>query len=145
MVCLVTQVARAAANAETVRFVSVDVMVDSGAKGLAAWQVEVKTIQGDVRIVGVEGGDCANVYRDPPYYDPAALAGGRIIVASYTTAPQPPAGKVRVARLHLQVRGEYQLSAEVMASADGDAKAISATARVVQPTTTTTRATGREE
>lgn len=113
------------------RFTMVDVVVDSGEQRLAAWQVEVKAEQGDVQIVGVEGGASRQVYRDPPYYDPAALSGGRIIVASYTTK-DAPAGKVHVARLHLRVEGEWRVSAKPMAAADEKGKEIRVSASVAE-------------
>lgn len=119
----------AGALAQDARFATVDVIVDSGTKKLAAWQVEVKAEQGDVQIVGVEGGSHKQVYHDPPYYDPAALSGGRIIVASYTTK-DAPSGKVQVARLHLRVVGDWRVSAKPMAAADEKGKEIRVTASI---------------
>ncbi len=79
-----------------VRFVALDVFLDSGDRPLASWQFELAS---DARIVGIEGA------KAPPYYDPAALEAGRIVIASFTTDPDPPRGRVRVARLHLEERG----------------------------------------
>ncbi len=112
------------------RFTTVDVVIDSADKPLAAWQVELKATSGNVKIVGVEGGDHRNVYRDPPYYDPAALAGGRIILASFTTGDTAPKGRIIVARVHLQSDGEYQLVASTTAAADTAAKPIEVKASV---------------
>src|SRR5439155_1207563 len=68
------------------RFRTVAVYVDAGQAPLAAYQVEITV--GDTaptaKIVGVEGGS-ADAFRAAPYYDPAALQGGRIIIAAFTT------------------------------------------------------------
>ena len=90
------------------RFVAIEVYADTGDTPLAAWQVE---IQSDAKIVGVEGP------QEPPYYDPAALQGGRIILAQFTTAPQPPAGRVLVARVHMVESGRSYYVAKLMAAA----------------------------
>ena len=116
------------------RFVTVDVYVDSGKNPRAAWQVQLSGTRGNVTIVGIEGGSAKDVYRDPPYYDPAALAGGRIIIASYTTAEHPPMGRILVAKVHLRVEGEYQLAAIVMAAADPAEHPIAAEVQIA-PTT----------
>jgi hypothetical protein len=79
------------------RFVAIEVYAQTDGKPLAAWQIE---IQSDAKIVAVEGP------KEPPYYDPAALQGGRIILAQFTTDPQPPAGRVFVARVHMMESGK---------------------------------------
>ncbi len=79
--------------------------------GVAAWQVEV---EGEGRIVGVEGGE-GEAWREPAYYDPAALAGGRIVLAAFTTRTEVPEGRVRVARLHME--SPSGLTARMIASA----------------------------
>lgn len=96
------------------RFVAVDLYAETGARPLAAWQIELAC---DARIVGVEGPG-----EQPPYYDPAALQGGRIILAAFTTDPHPPAGRVFVARVHLQETAPtgYQTRLMAAASTDGD-------------------------
>lgn len=121
------------------RFQTVNVYIDSGDHPLAAWQVELKTTQGDVKIVGVEGGDHRDLYHDPPYYDPKALtAGNRIILASYTTASTAPKGKTLVARVHLRVAGDYRLSIAPMAAADPAGQSIPTTASTANTATTET-------
>lgn len=93
------------------RFVALEVYIDTGDKALAAWQFELAC---DAKIVGVEG------EKEPPYYDPAALQGGRIVLASFTTDPNPPAGRVRVARLHMEERGAVEYAPRlVVAGAPG--------------------------
>lgn len=95
-----------------VRFVAVDLFAETDGRPLAAWQVELSCVGSEAKIVGVEGSG-----EQPPYYDPAALQGGRIILASFTTEPNPPAGRVRVARVHLMEAGATGYSARVMAAA----------------------------
>ncbi|MBN1674548.1 MAG: hypothetical protein JXR37_26100 [Kiritimatiellae bacterium] len=80
-----------------------DLWVDAGGEQLAAYQVELAYDKAQVRIVGLEGGE--GVYKNPPYFDRAGFEGGRIVVAAFTTSPDTPKGKVRVARIHLAVHG----------------------------------------
>ena len=83
-----------------VRFRAFDLFIDSGASPLAAWQVEVRFESAETKVVGVEGGE-GPAHTDPAYYDAAALQGGRIVLARFTLEPSPPAGVIRVARLHV--------------------------------------------
>lgn len=113
------------------RFEAVDVFVDSGDVPLAAYQFELAAETGQITIVGIEGGDHP-AFREPPYYDPAALQQHRIIIAAFSTQEGLPRGKTRVARVHVQVAGdiepEYAIALKVAASADGER--IQATATV---------------
>jgi hypothetical protein len=110
-------------DATDMRFAMVDVFVDTGdaAKHLAAWQVEVTGSVGGggkVKLVGIEGGEAGGggAFAKPAYYDPAALSGegGRIVLAAFSTAGAEalPAGKTRVARLHVAVTGDEGKKAE---------------------------------
>jgi hypothetical protein len=85
----------------------VDVFVDSSDRALAAYQVEIHATENSVRIVGIEGGEAA-AFREPPYYDPKAIQGERVILAAFSTEPADrlPTGRTRVASLHLQVLGD---------------------------------------
>jgi len=96
--------APAAAAMGRVFFENVDITIDTQVP-LAAYQLEVRPVTTagiTARIVGIEGGDTAP-FIDPPYYDPAALAGDRVILAAYSTAEQLPKGRFRIARVHVQV------------------------------------------
>ena len=86
---------------EGVRFRAIDVYLDSGAKALAAYQIEIECDSEESRIVGVEGGETEE-YSEPPHYDPAALRGGRIVLGAFTLDDNPPSGRTRVARIHLE-------------------------------------------
>lgn len=116
-----------------VRFAAVDVYVNSQDRPLAAYQFQLKVNRGQVMIVGVEGGE-HEAFIKPPYYDPAALMKGRIIIAAFNTGHDLPQGKTRVARVHVQIRGEvrpeYAVALAVAASRDG--KEIPATITVEQ-------------
>ncbi|MGE3107209.1 MAG: hypothetical protein AB7G11_02920 [Phycisphaerales bacterium] len=104
-----------AGAAEPVRFEHVDLFADSGTEGLGAYQVEVIAEvpggSGKVVLVGVEGGDASAsegkgvAFAAPPVYDPEALSRDRIVIAAYTSlgAERLPTGRVRVARLHVQI------------------------------------------
>jgi len=121
----------AEAEKQPVRFEAVDVYVNSGNVPLAAYQFELSDERGSIKIVGVEGGEHP-AFKEPPYYDPAALMKGRIIIAAFNTGKELPAGNTRVARVHVRVAGdeapEYIIKLQVAASEEG--KRISAKASV---------------
>ena len=110
----------------TVRFGAVDVLVDTGGEALAAYQLELRATTGNVRIVGIEGGEHRG-FADPPYYDPAAIQGDRVIIGAFSTADADtlPKGRTRIATIHVQITGdrqpEYDAELTVSATADGDA------------------------
>lgn len=105
---------------EAVRFEAIDVFIDSGETPLAAYQFELRVIEGEAVIVGLEGGAHA-AFADAPYYDPAALQSGRVIVAGFNTSPaaQLPSGRTHIARVHWQISGneQPQFEATVMKAA----------------------------
>ncbi len=121
----------AEAEKQPVRFEAVDVYVDSGKLPLAAYQFELSDERGSIKIVGVEGGEHP-AFKEPPYYDPAALMKGRIIIAAFNTGKELPAGNTRVARVHVRVAGEeapeYIIKLQVAATLE--TKKISAKATV---------------
>ena len=106
-----------------VRFVWLHVNADMP---LAAYQFELKATQGDVTIVGVEGG-LHKAFKKPPYYDPAVLKKeNRIIIAAFNTGNDLPAGKNRIASVHLMVEGEIEpeYKIELTVAADPNGKKI---------------------
>ena len=109
-------------NDPHVRFAPLHVYVDSDNRPLAAFQFELKTTDGQIKIVGVEGGE-HQAFKDAPYYDPAALAKDRIIIAAFSTAGDLPNARTRIATVHLQIVGEarpeYELRLTVAADAHG--------------------------
>ncbi len=94
-------------------FAVYDVVLDSESRVLGAWQVEVKGLE----VVGLEGGDTA-AWREAPYYDPAALAGGRLLVAGFTLDASAPAGRVRVASIHAIARPGADATVTLVAAAE---------------------------
>lgn len=119
------QTGLAAEEREPVRFDYVDVYLDSGNRPLAAYQLELTVKAGKVRIVGVEGGEHP-AFQKPPYYDPAALAKDRIIIAAFNTGRDLPRKRTRVARIHVQITGDVQPRYEILltAAASADAEKI---------------------
>jgi len=98
--------AKAPAPDADVRFEAVDVFVDAGESPLSAYQFDLATPAREgwqASIVGVEGGEHP-AFRKAPYYDPAALHAGRIIIAAYSVDEALPTGRTRVARLHMELR-----------------------------------------
>ncbi|MHC4583188.1 MAG: hypothetical protein ACYS3N_01580 [Planctomycetota bacterium] len=110
-----------------VRFAPLHIYLDSGNKTLAAFQFELKAVAGQIKIVGVEGGQ-HKAFEEAPYYDPAALANDRIIIAAFNTGSELPKGRIRIATIHLQIIGnaepDYEL--KLIVAADADANEISA-------------------
>jgi len=106
-----------------VRFAPVHIYLDSGNKPIAAYQFELKAGAGQIKIVGVEGGQHA-AFKEAPYYDPEALANNRIIIAAFNTGSELPKGRTRIATIHLQIIGEaepdYELNLAIAADADGE-------------------------
>jgi hypothetical protein len=84
-----------------------------------------------VRVVGVEGG--RHPWGEAPYYDPRGLESGRLPVASFTLATDPPAGATRVARIHVQEtdRRGVAIGVKLTAAADAEGRRIGATVRLV--------------
>ena len=111
------------ANQVKVRFAPLHIYLDSGNKPLAAYQFELKEAAGQIKIVGVEGGQ-HKAFEEAPYYDPAALANDRIIVAAFDTGSELPKGRTRIATIHLQIIGDaepdYELKLTVAADADAN-------------------------
>ena len=106
-----------------VRFISLPVYINSGESTLAAYQFELKTKAGQVKIVGLENGEHP-AFDEPPYYDTAALAKDRIIIAAFNTGDNLPTGSTRVVTIQLQVIGEtepqYELDLTVAADSVGN-------------------------
>lgn len=108
------------------RFGWVDVYLDSGTVRLAAYQVELAAETGAFQIVGIEGGEHA-AFTEPPYYDPAALQHDRVILAAFSTDESLPAGRTRVARVHVRVEGAApQYVAVLIVAGDADGMRIPA-------------------
>ena len=109
-------------KADAVRFEAIDVFVDSGNQPLAAYQVELASKTPGVEIVGIEGGEHA-AFAEPPYYDAKAMHNNRVIIAAFTTGENLPAGRCRVARIHVQLQGpgvkEYETKLSVSATTNG--------------------------
>ena len=106
-----------------VRFAPLHIYIDSGNKSLAAYQFELKTTAGQIKIVGVEGGS-HEAFKEAPYYDKAALyAKDRIIIAAFSTGSNLPKGRTQIATVHLQIIGDvepqYELKLAVAGDADG--------------------------
>jgi len=108
-------------------FAVVDVYVES-AEPLAAWQFELAERRGRMQVVGIEAGGSTG-FVEPPYYDRGAVGRGtadRIIVADFSLqdARELPAGRTRVARVHVRLDGataapDYELRLVAAGAADG--------------------------
>lgn len=111
------------------RFVSLNVVVDSGDKPLAAWQLEFSAKQGMVSVVGVGNGQHP-AYDQPPHYDPRAMRQDRIIMAAYSTAEAEklPTGKTVVATINLMIEGPQPavFESKLVAAADAEGERLNA-------------------
>ena len=112
-----------AVNQPKVRFAPLHIYLDSGNKPLAAYQFELKAAAGQIKIVGVEGGQ-HKAFEEAPYYDRAALTNDRIIIAAFNTGSELPKERTRIATIHLQIIGDaepdYELKLTVAADADAN-------------------------
>ena len=119
------------AAAET-RFRTYALLVDSAGEPLAAWQVELAydPADGEDRRGGRRAAPRGRRRRTTTRW---AWRRGRLVIAAFTLAPQPPAGATRVARIHVQEsgRGEISIRAKLTAAADADGRRIGATVRLV--------------
>src|SRR3954468_2921287 len=119
----------------TRRFAAVDVYIDSGDRPLGAYQVELKAV-GDVKAVGIEGGESA-AFREPPYYDPAALHEDqlreRVVLAAFNTGKDLPTGRTRVGGVHVRVAGdgEPRYEARVQSAGTRDGSRMGAKVEVI--------------
>ncbi len=113
-----------------VRFSAVEVFVDSGSQPLAAYQLTFTATRGDVKIVGIEGGEHP-AFKEAPYYDPQAIQQERAILAAFNTAAaaQLPKGRTRVATVHVQIRGTKEPAYAVKFQTAANHKGSAVTAR----------------
>jgi hypothetical protein len=118
-----------ASEESRIRFSAIDIFVDSGSTPLAAFQIEFAATNGQVKIVGIEGGEHP-AFRQPPFYDTKALQHERIIIAGFSTAPAVdlPTGKTRVATIHCQVTGAELPGFVLKLQAAADARGTKITA-----------------
>jgi hypothetical protein len=113
------------------RFEAFDLWVNVGVERLATYQCDVSVRSGEGRFVGIEGGE-EGVFQDPPSYDPRAMARERAVLAAFTLegAEALPRGRVRVARLMLETRGERPAELEAVLVLAGGAQGQRVGARV---------------
>jgi hypothetical protein len=109
------------ADTGPIRFRPVHVYVDPAGAPLAAYQIDI-VADGNAEIVGVEGGE-GPAFRRPPHYDPAALAGARIIIAAFDTGADLPTQRTRVATVQMRESGSveptYRASLQIAGGPDG--------------------------
>lgn len=101
-------------DAPTVRFAAVDIVLNlpDGAE-LGSYQVELAPLDNTparLRVVGIEGGEHP-AFKTPPFYDPQAIGNEHVIIAAYSTAPDLPTGRSRIARVHYEITGRGELPA----------------------------------
>lgn len=118
------------------RFVALDVFIDPAGKPLAAYQFELKATGGQVKLVGVEGGEHA-AFRRAPYYDAKANVNDRVVIAAFDTGDDLPNARTRVARVMLAVtEGTPNYAADLQVAASADGKPVHATISVSEATPT---------
>lgn len=116
-----------------VSFRAMDIYVESHGAPLAAYQIDFAITNGVAKVAGIEGGEHP-AFREPPFYDPKAMQRERVIIAAFSTQPARnlPAGKTRVATIHVQITGSDRpgVALKVQAAADENGNPLSATATV---------------
>lgn len=123
-VTLVAGPARASSPGGGGRDRAVEISLSSAA-AVATWQLEL-VAGGDARVTGVEGGDAP--FAAPPAHDPAALGGGRVVLAAFDTHAALPAGQHRVAVVHLRGGGaEPTVHVRLVVAGDARGERVSAT------------------
>ena len=111
-------------------FQAYDVFLDAGDAVTAVYQIEIRASAGAL-VTGVEGGVAP--YTMAPYYDAAALQGGRIVIGAFTKDKNAPRGRVRVARLHMmEEKGAATYTVKVIAAAGPDGAKTTAKAELVR-------------
>ncbi len=113
----------------SIRFRPVDIFLDSRDAKLAAYQVEVRYDKSRIKIVGVEGADAeeAEGFNPPPYFDRKGMDAGRIVIAAFVTDDLlAPAGRTRVATLHLRVEEELKDEREGEGALDMSVRLVTA-------------------
>ena len=124
-----------------VRFRPMTIELEIRGEPVAAYQVELRVVSGNATVVGVEGG-AATGFTAPPYYDPAALSGGRIIIAAFNPQVSLPPGRHKVAVVHLRESGPtptYEMS--VITAGDRAGHRVEITATLLDDTS---RAVGED-
>lgn len=121
-----------AEQAGGVRFATVEILIETGAEPLAAWQLEWSDLSGRASLVGIEGGE-HRAFAEPARYDPQALAGGRVVLAAFSLAEELPVGRTRVASLHLEVSGAGPVpgTCRLVAAADAEGRELEARVALV--------------
>jgi hypothetical protein len=110
----------------------VDVYLDPRNKPLAAYQVEFVIADDAATVVGIEGGDAA-AFKQPPYYDAAAMSQSRVILAAFSTGSDLPAARSRVARVHVQFqKPDRKYTAKLITAATADGGKIPAEVSVTE-------------
>ena len=124
LVAAQTKPVDAPATQPAARFGYVDVFVDSRNEPLGAYQFEFTAESGKVTVVGIEGGE-SPAFKTPPYYDPAAMGQNRVILAAFSTDPNLPRGRSRIARIHVMIEtASPQFVAKLDVAADAQGKTI---------------------
>lgn len=125
------------ADEPNVRFAAIDILIDPQGEPLAAYQFELIAPSDTVTLVGVEGGEHP-AFAKAPYYDPRALQHHRILIAGLSTDTSLPNGKTRVARVHVQIRGNLQpdYTVKLIVAGNREAKAIANAVATYVPTDT---------
>lgn len=111
------------------RFEAIDVFITPTGP-LAAYQLEFHAGPGQIKIVGIEGGEHA-AYVQAPYYDPAAMQGERVVIGAFSTRPdgELPAARFRVARIHVMIEAGMnpEYAARLQTAAGPEARQLDAT------------------
>jgi len=111
------------------RFGTCAVWIDTSDSAMSADQIVIRAVSGDVRIVGIEGGDHERLV-EPPYYDPEAMQQDRVVIADFSTATEAelPSGRQRLVTLHYMAMGpdEAAFDAAIEVAIDDEGRDVAA-------------------
>src|SRR5205809_1093579 len=87
-------------------FAVYDLYNNTDGEPLAAYQVKIKALSGNVKIVSIEGGEHF-AFKDAPYFDPKAIQNATVKLAAFSTASASdlPEKRTRVVSIHIHVDG----------------------------------------
>jgi hypothetical protein len=117
------------------RFAAYDLYISPKGEPLAAYQIRIKAMSGNVEIISVQGGE-HSAFKEAPFFDPKAIQKGTIKLAAFSTkeAAELPTRETRVASIQIQTDrpGEVPFDLDLQAVATTNGRPIEAKVRFIE-------------